>query len=411
MLVMNKLSIIYYKKPIIFWLLVFTLFAIIFSQVDYFARENDSRLYTKFLYQLSEKPIKEIVVVRWTESAYTDPTSPYVRDHLIGQFIIPVLMVKLGMPASHALYLFNNLVQIAIAYALFYLSFLLTGRYWGDLLLFVSFLPQSWVYTLRANHEQPLSLMVLLAMIAGIQISKHRAWLLVGVISVVSAFLIKGLGFLMVPISFSIGVLFAQGIGYKQILRLFLYALLITMALLICIWVYEQWFVSLIGDSFFKRYWEIQISGRTLKTNSSFSLLGKIQNINYYFSRTLAYTAPWSLLFVGVLIQKRSEAKQWFKKNVRWIFALTSFVLLYILVFAWFDRKASRYLYPAYYFGYLIFSLSLYTLKENWSLAIKPFFKCSINKIHYFAALTWLFVHLLSLGKYIYLGGNNYWIK
>lgn len=403
---MNK-----FLNPLLVWIACITIFAVIFTQVDYQARENDSRLYTKDLIQLAKRPLSKLVVLQWEDTIYADPTSPYVRDHLIGQFIFPALMVKAGLPASHALYLFNNIIQIVIMYALFYLGFLFVGNYFPDVLFFVGILPQSWVYTLRANHEQPLALMGLLGMIAGIKLKQDKRWYFLALFSIIAAFLIKGIVFFMVPLAFVCGYLFSSGFNGKRIRDLVLYSIGISIVLALVVWSYEIWFQVFTGESFFKRYWEIQIHGRTLKADSGFSILTKLWNFYFYSSRTLAYILPWPLFFIGVFYKKRASLKDWYTANHRWFNFLGGYVLIYIITFSMFDRIASRYLYPNYYFAYLWASLALYKMKPSWSLegAERSFLKKDSRRKHWIAAGIWLVLHFLKLGIYISKGGNGYW--
>lgn len=216
---------------------------------------------------------------------------------------------------------------------------------------------------------------------------------------------------MMVPLAFVAGYFFSFGIYWKKWGQLLFYSAGITLLLALILWGYEQWFHSLTGESFFKRYWEIQIVGRSLEHNTGFSLVTKLKNFNYYFSRTLAYVMPWSLIFIVVAARKRKELGEWFRQNRRWIQTIGGFVLLYILVFSMVDRKASRYLYPAYYFAYLLFAMGLYKLRPRWSLASKSFFQRDDRRVHWIAAGVWLFLHLLSLIIYVARGGYGYWVK
>ncbi len=85
------------KKVLISTLLLLFAFPAFLGFADYEARENDSRLYTKFVQQLAEKPLSEFIALEWQGlSVYADPDNPYVRDHLIGQFIPSTLLTKLG---------------------------------------------------------------------------------------------------------------------------------------------------------------------------------------------------------------------------------------------------------------------------------------------------------------------------
>ena len=87
---------------------------------DFEARENDSRLYTKFVGQLAKKNLSDLVALEWQGmSAYSDKENPYVRDHLIGQFIPSVLMAKIGWDWQFSHYIVNQIYRFLIPWLLF----------------------------------------------------------------------------------------------------------------------------------------------------------------------------------------------------------------------------------------------------------------------------------------------------
>ena len=399
-------------RDVLIWISVVTIFAIVLSKVDYRARENDSRLYTKFLQQISQRPFSKIVEVHWVKSHYMDRTSPYVRDHLIGQFIVPYAMVKLGIDASNALYLFNTIIQIGWLYLLFYLVRLFTGSSHEDLLLWGMLLPPAWVYALRANHEQPLLFCTLLAIVAGVKLGDNWRWIGLVIVSVLWAFLIKGFGFMMVPIAFGTTFIinhFKMTTEFWS--KLIISIVLVTLSLGLCAYGYEQWFYSLTGESFFEAYWRIQIVGRSLDGNTGFNVLGKLYNSYYYFSRILAYSAPWSLMFLGIVFWKRAEFALWWTSNSKLVLSFSIYIIINILIFSLIDRKASRYLFPAYFLAYALFASSVLFWKPKWRLSERTFFKNSKLSLHSYAAFLWLFLHCLSLFIYVARGGYRYWVK
>lgn len=323
------------KKVLISTLLLLFAFPAFLGFADYEARENDSRLYTKFVQQLAEKPLSEFIALEWRGlSVYADPDNPYVRDHLIGQFIPSTLLAKLGWDGRYAHYLINQLYRFFIPLLMFFLF----SRFFSSELSFAVIVATqvnsiALNYGLRANQEQALMFTLLMTMLGYFSLASLKGRL--GLLCFgLYGFLVKGLvGLIQYPFWVLHGFLNKE----KRRERVGWLFLLGVVCLVISL-LYEWWFQSVTGYSFWEAYFRIQIFGRGKSGGVPFASLG------YYIPRSLGYALPWTF---GLYFLWKQRAE--FNKEQR---DFLSFILWniggYLLIFGLFSRTASRYIFPVY---------------------------------------------------------------
>jgi len=304
--------------------------------VGYEARENDSRLYTRFVKQLSEKPITHVIALEWQNlSPYGDPENPYVRDHLVGQFIPSVILTKLGWDWRYSHYTVNQLYRFFIPWLFFLIfSFISTKQASLFVLVAMHLNPMALNYGLRANQEQPLVFALALAIWGYFNLSLKRGRVALYLGSLF-AFLVKGLAGLTFFPFWGLHALFNWRSNRDQVY----YLLGVALFLAFCALGYELWFESVTGFPFWEAYFNIQVFGRRSAQGSTpFGSLG------YYFLRSISYSLPWVF---GLYFIFKSEKKSK-EKEILSLFGLLSVGV--VLIFGYFGRKASRYIFPVYYF-------------------------------------------------------------
>jgi len=304
--------------------------------VGYEARENDSRLYTRFVKQLSEKPLSHVIALEWQGlSPYRDPNNPYVRDHLVGQFIPSVILTKMGWDWKYSHYTINQLYRFLIPWLFFLIFSNIASRQASLFVLVAMHLnPMALNYGLRANQEQPLVLALALALLGYFNLKKFwgASALYLGSLF---GFLVKGIsGLTFFPFWGIYAILFFKKKPRELYCLLGLALFLGASAL-----VYEFWFRSVTGHPFWEAYFNIQVFGRRqVESTLPFSSLG------YYLSRSVGYSLPWVIGLIFLYRGQKSEKE----REVISLFGLLSFGV--ILIFGYFGRKASRYIFPVYYF-------------------------------------------------------------
>ena len=405
-------------KPFLLFTLMISLVASVIVLTQFQARENDSRLYTKFTTQLTkEKPLKEIVALEWQGlSEYTDPSNPYVRDHFIGQFIFPVIISKLGFPSEYSLYFLNTIYRLLFIFIFFLVvkEFLEKEKafvvLWALQLCLINF-----TYQLRANHEQFLLLCMICTILGFIKINHGTIYRVLFIVGFIFSFLTKGLAAItLLPILLSIWFILYRKQESKKYAN-FLWIIISFFALLITLLIYEVWFQAVTGYPFLAAYFKIQVYGRSIKDSASIHpfVLQKMINIFYYLSRTLINALPWILLLVfslGARFYKTKSLKLDLSvKTKQLIWILINFVLVYILLFSLSNRLAQRYIFPAYYF----FNTLILVVLIQYSPTLEKFQQYLNSKIrpHYILIWIWFLLVMLAFGIYFMKGGHNHWVN
>jgi 4-amino-4-deoxy-L-arabinose transferase-like glycosyltransferase len=306
----------------------------LFRIANFEARENDSRLYTRFVGQLEERPVVEFIALEWRNfSPYQDPNSPYVRDHLVGQFIPSVALAKIGWDSQYVHYVINQLYRLFIPLLLYFfaLSFLDSKKaFWVMVCGHINVMALN--YGLRANQEQALLFGLLLSLYGFTEFQKKRGKLAFFLGSLFG-FLVKGLvGLLHYPFWILWVLIFSQR-KKEDIFKL----VMVGIAILICSGLYEFWFWQVTGVSFWRGYFEIQVFGRNGPSSLPFS------SLLYYIKRSVGYCLPWLFGIFWLIKRQKSLSEKQF------LTFCTILSLGFLLIFGAFSRHASRYIFPVYY--------------------------------------------------------------
>jgi len=378
------------KMTLISILMILFVLPIVLSNLNFESRENDSRLYVKFVEQLTERPLSEILALEWRNtSAYVDPESPYVRDHLIGQFIPSVLLSKLGWNPKYAHYIINQLYRFIIPLLFFYLISILFSREAATLnLIAIQLNIIGLNYVFRANQELPLLFCLTLAIMAESINKESKTSKFLFYLSNVGTFLIKGFaGLIYLPFWSIQSILLAE-----RRKKIFLKFSLLLLILMMTALIYELWFKNITQSSFWEAYVRIQLLGRNPEDGKLFS------SFFYYLSRLLANSLPWSL---GLIPLYQLFKKHHFSKEQKKFMALLGAITLaYLLIFGLFPRKASRYIFPAYFYLTSLGAIGFFEkFKHKMNLSrLNPYF---IN-----ASLFWAIL-IINLVIFVF-GGKKY---
>tara|TARA_R110000868_G_scaffold155691_6_gene382230 strand:- start:99686 stop:100816 length:1131 start_codon:yes stop_codon:yes gene_type:complete len=345
------------KKVFIISLALTALCSAILLSSPYIARENDSRLYARIVNDQAERSWGELIAPKWNGGEhYAETETPYFRDHLSGVFILPTLLAKLGVPGLQATYVCSLFYKtITLIFFFLWLRLYVSDSIAGLIVLGLQLNPQSMNYTLRANHESLLLMFVIIGIWAN-----HSKKYTIAILASVGAYLTKGLPGLILPGILALETLvidrkvLAPGlrfIGSLALIGLISYG-------------YELWFEAVTGYSFFTKYVSTQIMGRSVEGAAEVSKFIVIfKGLGYYASRMLSYALPWTLGLFALKKLTKEDSPIW--KSCLCV------MVPYIIFFSLFDRTASRYIYPAFYFTMVIGLLALCRIKTlpNW---LKP---------------------------------------
>lgn len=283
------------------------------------------------------------------------------REHPVGLFVPPAGLARLGYPALQAPYALNALYQVLTIVLLQRLAAtLVPGLEARALGWLVQLLPIAFTFRIRANHEQAV-LLCLVAALYGVERSRTRGrWALLTVAGLVGLLLVKGALAVFGPALCALWLLArrvtARGPAPAD-RAAWLGVAAGVAAMAATAGLYELLYRQATGEPFWSFYLARQL-GVAAATSEGSGLAAKLGNLVWYVGRVLWFPFPWSLALV--LAAWRVRRARW--RSGPWpdvepvdcgalaggLFAVAT-VVLYVGVFSLSDRRADRYIFPAYY--------------------------------------------------------------
>jgi hypothetical protein len=344
------------KSAWLAWAAVLVVAAILLIVVNVRAADSDSGLHIGFVERLNTLPVSQWIAPEWWglwgfQGLY--------REHPVGILIPPLVLSRLGFPASQAPFLANAIYQV--------LSLIIIQRIAAAVVPVVEARSLSWMlqlipiaftYRIRANHEQAVLLLFLIALWSIEKSRKDARWIALLVFSTVSAVLVKGVFAAWLFIGCAAWLLIIRNNGFAGPTRRFRnqmqldarawVGLLISFASVVGVIAgYEFLYRQATHESFLGEYISRQIGAAAVAKGPSYTVQ-KLSNLIFYGGRLLWFAFPGSLAVLAA-VWKRSRHKP-VPERTRQAFVFSVVVsLLYVVLFSLSDRHADRYIFPAYY--------------------------------------------------------------
>lgn len=336
------------------WLGALVVAGFAFAWLSYGTRDADSRLYTQIAARMSSEPLARWIAPEWPPGWYV--TGPFV-EHPVGIFVVPALLGRLGYPASQAAYLANAVYQIFSILLIRRLAQVFDpGLSARSLAWTVQLIPIAFTYRARANHEPALLLLLLCALYAAERCRTRAAWGVALAGALVSLALVKGLvGLLGVPVC-ALWLLARGRDGASRSGVLGAWACLGAgvVATGLAAAAYDALYRVAAGGSFLALYLGRQVAP-AMAAQSEALLAQKAYNLVWYGGRLLWFPFPWSLAtLLACWAWVRSRAARWpaserARGPGRGLLFAVAATAVYVALFSLSDRRADRYIYPAYF--------------------------------------------------------------
>jgi 4-amino-4-deoxy-L-arabinose transferase-like glycosyltransferase len=324
-----------------------------FAVLGYGSRDPDSRLYAEIAARMADASPAGWIAPEFPPGWFM---SGLFREHPAGLFWPAALLARLGYPAGQAAYATNAVYQVATLVLLPALAAALVpvdrARALGWAL---QLLPIAFTYRARANHEQAVVLCLVLALLGTERSRRQARWAALTAAALAFLLLVKGLFALFGPLLCALWLLATSKsaspeAGAERTAWLGLGAA--TLAMLVAAAGYEVLYRWASGEPFWPFYASRQIGVATAVQAES-ALLRKAANVAFYVGRILWFAFPWSLALVWEALASRRLATQagepaGARRRAAAVFVAGT-VLAYVLGFGLFDRRADRYVFPAYY--------------------------------------------------------------
>jgi 4-amino-4-deoxy-L-arabinose transferase-like glycosyltransferase len=332
------------------WIAAFVLVAALVVGVGFASEDPDSALYAALSERLAELPPSEWIVPSWW--GLWDGVGLFV-EHPAGVLVPPAALGALGIPARQAAYV------MGIAYGL--ASLLLIGwlvariaspREGRWALVLLQLMPVAFVFRIRANHEYPMLLCLLVALIGIDGVRRSWRWLPVLPLALAAALLIKGVFVVLVILAAVLWAL-TNPLGAPGSARRVVVAGVAGAALMVgTVMLYDAIYHRVIGQTFWMPYWERQMAPLEIATPFD-GARTLADHLLFYVSLIAWHPAPWSFALVAAFRHGRHDlALRWqalaAAERRGLIFAL-GFAAAAILLLSPSSRFAERYAFSATY--------------------------------------------------------------
>jgi hypothetical protein len=345
------------RPALVAWTLVLSGGWAALAALGYHTRDADSRLYAEMAARMSEGPAAGWIAPDFPAGWFM--TGPF-REHPVGLLVPAAALARLGYRAPQAAYALNTLYQVFTIVLLQRLAAtVVPGLEARALAWLVQLLPIAFTFRIRANHEQAV-LLCLVAALYGTERARSRPrWALLTVAGLVGLLLIKGVLAAFGPAVCALWLLARRVTACRprpsdRAAWLGLAAGVLAMGA--TAGAYEHLYRQATGEPFWPFYLARQL-GVAAATGEGTGLGGHVYNVVWYVGRVLWFPFPWSLaLLTAAWHTRRLPARPSTDEDsasargalAGGLFAV-AVVVLYVGLFSLSDRRADRYIFPAYY--------------------------------------------------------------
>ncbi len=377
------------------WAAAFLVVAVLLVLTQFTSTDPDSALHAALSARLAEGPASRWIAPEWW--GHWNHTDLY-REHPIGVFLLPVILGSLGIPTVQAAYIVGVAASVAALMLIAHLVRTLTSTQDARaVLLLLLVMPVAFVFRIRANHEYPMLVCLLLVLI-GLD-GVRRAWGYAALVAaaLTAALLIKGAFVVLILMAATLWVAInptrATGSLWRPVVAVAVaFATMAAVASL-----YDMWYWRVTGEAFWAHYWNKQLAPLEIATPlESASTL--VSHLGFYLSRLLWHPAPWSLVLIVALARHVGSARAWWDltpdRTRRGLLFALSFGALALVVLSPSSRFAERYAFPA---TFAIGTAGAVIAYRAWP-AIRRLADRVDRAIPAASALVWLGLILLRLG-------------
>lgn len=340
------------RREIVLWTVAFLVVSTLLVATRFTSEDPDSALYAALSAQLADGPVSRWIAPEWW--GHWDHHGLF-REHPVGIFVLPTLLGAIGIPGEQAAYV----VGIAAGLAALLLAGTIAARISSPadgriLLVLLQLIPLAFIFRIRANHEYPMLVFLLVSVIGIDAVRRSWRWIWVTPVALCAAVLTKTV-FVAVPLVAIGWWLLTNPLRERGPIGRAFAALGVSAAAIVAMCVlYEAVYVRVAGESFWAGLWARQMAPLTLGgTVDDAATPTVLHHLGFYAVRVAWHPAPWS---VALLAAAWSSRRTW---RDRWrampdgtrrglLFAL-GFAATTIAMFAPSSRFAERYIFSPNY--------------------------------------------------------------
>jgi 4-amino-4-deoxy-L-arabinose transferase-like glycosyltransferase len=387
----------------VIWIVCFLSVATLIVVTGFTSTDSDSALYAGLADRLTQEPIQRWLAPEWWGFWTHVNMSGLFLEHPAGVLLLPAALARIGIPALQGAYV----VGVAAGLASLLLMAALIRRFTARddariALVLLQLMPVAFVFRIRANHEYPM-LVCLLVALHGLVAASSGSFVvgtLLVCIGLAGGLVIKGVfvAKIMLAIALWIAINPTGEAGGRR--RCALAAVIGIAAMAGVAIAYDAIHSAASSQPFWSMYWQRQL-GPLTEVGTFDVVLNSARNLLFYLSRLVWHPAPWSVALVLVAWRMRRHfGDKWRAISAParqgLLFAI-GFALLATLLVAPASRYAERYAFPD---SHAIACAGVVAVRRAWPSLADAVLRLD-RRIPALPALVWLALVLLRL-----LGGS-----
>jgi 4-amino-4-deoxy-L-arabinose transferase-like glycosyltransferase len=353
------------RRDIVTWTVCFLVVSALLVATRFASDDPDSALYAAQAARLAEEPVSRWIAPEWWGN--WDHHGLF-REHPVGVLLVPTLLASVGMPGVQAAYVIGiaaGLLAVLLTAALVArVTSVADGR---AALVLLQLMPLAFIFRIRANHEYPMLVCLLVALIGIEAVRRSWRWVWITPLALCAAVLVKA-AFVAVPL-LAIGwwLFFNPTRATGSIARPLVALALSVVAIAAMSVGYDAIYTNVTGESFWGGYWARQMAPLSIGAQPG-GQPGVMHHLGFYALRMAWHPAPWSLLLLLAVWQSRARWRDlWLampSSYRRGLLFTVAFAATTVLLLAPASRFAERYIFSA---NYALAALGIVAALHHWA--------------------------------------------
>jgi 4-amino-4-deoxy-L-arabinose transferase-like glycosyltransferase len=352
------------RRDIVAWTIGFLVVSALLVATRFASDDPDSALYAAQSARLAAEPVSRWVVPEWWGN--WDHHGLF-REHPVGVLLVPTLLASLGVPGIQAAYIVGILAGLVsvvlIAGIVARVTSVADGR---AVLVLLQLMPLAFIFRIRANHEYPMLVCLLVAVIGIEAVRRSWRWVWVTPLALCAAVLVKA-AFVAVPLLAIGWWALVNPLRTPGTLARPIATGVLSVAAIVAMSVgYDAIYAGVTGESFWGGYWARQMAPLSIGALPA-DQPGVLHHLGFYALRMLWHPAPWSLLLPAVAWRTRAHWRPLWStmpaSSRRGLLFGLAFAITTVLMLVPASRFAERYIFSA---NYALATVGIVVALHHW---------------------------------------------
>jgi 4-amino-4-deoxy-L-arabinose transferase-like glycosyltransferase len=276
-------------------------------------------------------------------------------------------MGRLGLPAAESSYVVGVLASLLVLIGLARLVTRVADRAAARaVLILLPWMPVAFIFRVRANHEYPMLVCLVWALVALDGAQRSWPWLLGLAAALAGALVVKGVFALFVVGACGLWILIdpAGGRDEEHAWRPWVALAAGLVGMVATFMLYDAWYTRATGHPFWAAYWQRQVGPMTFASPlAQAAVIGK--HVSFYLKHVAWHAAPWTLVLAWVAFRRATNrsAVALSRHDVRALAFVCAFVLASFIALSVPSRVAERYTFSA---AFLLGATGIVATMRHW---------------------------------------------